>query len=101
MRLFFFEAAQNSLSNTAIESLFFGIPVIGSQWVSFDELIEPGISGELVPIGDPVALARVLLKVWRKEVTWIGRDFRPPAILKEMVPHVAASNLIRLAGFID
>jgi len=91
----------DNLPNTAIESLFFGVPVIGSQGASFDELIESGINGELVPIGDPAALARVLLKVWRKEVTWIGRDFRPPAILKEMVPHVAASNLIRLAGFVD
>lgn len=91
----------DNLPNTAIESLSLGIPVIGSHGASFDELIEPGISGELVPIGDPVALARVMLKVWRREVTWIGPGFRPPAIFKEMVPHVAASNLIRLAGFID
>jgi len=90
----------DNLPNTAIESLALGIPVIGSRGASFDELVEPGKSGELTPIGDPVALAKVMLKVWRREVSWTGRGFRPPAILKEMNPHVAASNLIRLAGFV-
>jgi glycosyltransferase involved in cell wall biosynthesis len=91
----------DNLPNTAIECLSLGIPVIGSRGASFDELIEPGFSGELTPIGDPVALAKVMLKVWRREVAWTGRGFRPPAILKEMVPHVAATNLIRMAGFVD
>lgn len=89
----------DNLPNTALESLSLGIPVIGSQGASFDELIEPGINGELVPIEDPIALAKVLLKVWRKEVSWADQPFQPPAILKEIVPYVAASNLIRLAGF--
>lgn len=91
----------DNLPNTAIESLSLGIPVIGSRGASFDELIEPGINGELTPIGDPIALAKVMLKVWRREVGWTGRGFRQPAILEKMVPRVAASNLIRLAGFVD
>jgi glycosyltransferase involved in cell wall biosynthesis len=89
----------DNLPNTAIESLALGIPVIGTSGSSIDELVEPGVSGEIVPAGDPAALAETMLKVWRREVGWTGPSFRRPAILGAMEPSVAASNLIRLAGF--
>ncbi len=89
----------DNIPNTAIESLSLGIPIIATKGASIDELIEPGFSGELVPIGDPVALAKSMLRVWRNEVPWIGTGFRQPSIMKEMRPHTAALNLIRLAGF--
>jgi len=88
----------DNLPNTVIETLLLRVPVIGSRGASIDELVEPGRSGQLVPIGDPVALAEVMVKVWRREVPWLGSGFRRPAILAEMAPERAAMNLIRLAG---
>ena len=88
----------DNLPNTAIESLALGVPVIGPNGASFDELIEPGLNGELFPLGDPVALAEVMLRVWRHQVDWSDRPYRRPTIFNEMESHVAASNLIRLAG---
>jgi len=88
----------DNLPNTLIESLLLNIPVIGSLGASIDELIEPGISGELVPIGDSTALAEAILKAWRREVPWMNGRFRLPSIMKQMNPYVAAANLIRLAG---
>jgi len=91
----------DNLPNTAIESLLLGVPVIGTLNSSLDELVEPGMNGETVPIGDPAALARAMIKVWRREVPWTGKAFRLPAIFDEMDPRVAALNLIRLSGFSD
>ena len=88
----------DNLPNTAIESLALGVPVIGPNGASFDELVEPGINGELFALEDPVALSEILLKVWRRQVGWIGKPYRTPTLFNQMEPHVAALNLIRLAG---
>jgi glycosyltransferase involved in cell wall biosynthesis len=88
----------DNLPNTLIESLLLNVPVIGSRGASIDELIEAGISGELVPIGDSTALAEAILKTWRREVPWMNGRFRLPSIMNQMNPHVAAANLIRLAS---
>jgi glycosyltransferase involved in cell wall biosynthesis len=84
----------DNFPNTVIESLLFNIPVIGSHGASIDELLEPGVCGELVPIGDVPALAQAMIRVWRGERILNGR----PTILREMNPKVAASNLINLAA---
>ncbi len=89
----------DNLPNTVIESLMFAVPVIGSKGASIDELVEPGVSGELVEIGDDTTLAEMILKVWRKEVEWSKDSFQQPPIFKELEPYQAAKNLIKLAGF--
>jgi glycosyltransferase involved in cell wall biosynthesis len=89
----------DNLPNTLIESLLLNVPVIGSLGASIDELVEPGTSGELVPIGDPAALAGVLVKAWRREVPWIAGRFPLPRVIDQMEPHVAAANFLRLAGY--
>ena len=88
----------DSLPNTAIESLLFGIPLIGTIGASLDEVIEPGRNGLLVPIGDPAALANALLQVWRNEVPWKSSGWQPPAVLAEMAPDCVAKKLLELAG---
>jgi glycosyltransferase involved in cell wall biosynthesis len=88
----------DNLPNTAIESLLLGVPVIGSAGASIDELVEPGRTGELVPVGDAEALAQAMLRAWRGE-SEARRGFRwdgPRAA--EMQPETAARNLLRLAG---
>ena len=89
----------DNLPNTVIESLMFGVPVIGSKGASIDELVEPGVSGELVEVENHKTLAEIILKVWRREVEWSQDSFQQPSILKELEPHQAAKNLIKLAGF--
>jgi len=88
----------DNLPNTLIESLLLKVPVIGSRGASIDELIEPGINGELVPIGQASALAEALVRAWRREVPWISGHLPVPSALAQMEPRVAAANLLRLAG---
>jgi len=88
----------DNLPNAAIESLLLGIPVVAFAGASLDELVEPGITGELVPMGDEAALAAALLRVWRGEssarkgFSWRG------AIAQEMRPACAVRGLLDLAG---
>jgi glycosyltransferase involved in cell wall biosynthesis len=88
----------DNLPNTAIESLLLGVPVIGSAGASIDELVEPGVTGELVPIGDAEALAAAMLRLWRGQST-ARRGFRwSSPLAEEMRPENAVRNLLRLAG---
>lgn len=89
----------DNLPNTLIESLSFKVPVIGSLGASIDELVEPGTNGDLVPIGEPAALARALVKAWRREVPWAAGQFPLPRMIEQMEPQVAAVNFLRLAGY--
>jgi glycosyltransferase involved in cell wall biosynthesis len=43
-----------------LEALARGVPVVGSALGGMPELIEPGVTGDLVPANDPDALARAL-----------------------------------------
>jgi glycogen synthase len=54
----------DNLPNTVIESLMFGIPVLGSRGASVDELVEEGVSGHLVEVGNVKALADLLIRHW-------------------------------------
>jgi glycosyltransferase involved in cell wall biosynthesis len=89
----------DNLPNTLIESLLLKVPVIGSLGASIDELIETGTSGELVPIGQPAALAAALVKAWRREVPWKAGHFPLPRMIDQMEPSVATVNFLRLAGY--
>lgn len=88
----------DNLPNTVIESLLLGLPVIGSDGASIDELVEPGRTGELVPIGNAEALASALLRCWRGESP-VRRGFRwSPPIAAELEPANAVAHLLRFAG---
>ena len=88
----------DNLPNTVIESLTLGIPVIGTRGASIDELVEDGVSGELVQAVDVEALASAIVKFWRGEspvqkgFIWRG------GIADEMQPERAVDNLLQLAG---
>lgn len=87
----------DNLPNTVIESLMFGIPVIGSAGASINELVEPGITGELVHLGDVPALAAALVRLWRGQSP-VRKGFRWQApIVQEMDPVHAVANLLQLA----
>ncbi len=88
----------DNLPNTVIESLMLGVPVLGSAGASIDELVEPGVTGEVIPINDVSALAAALVRIWqgrspvRKGFAWDS------AIAREMQPKQAVINVLRIAG---
>jgi glycogen(starch) synthase len=91
----------DNLPNAVIESLLLGVPVVAFDGLSLDELVEPGVTGELVPTGDEAALAAALLRFWRgqaparKGFTWSG------PVAEEMRPPCAMANLLALAGLAE
>ncbi len=87
----------DNLPNSAIESLALGVPVIACNGASLDELIQPGRNGELVPLGDPDALADALVRAWRGDAPWLGAGFARPACLTAMAPGPAAGALLHFA----
>jgi glycosyltransferase involved in cell wall biosynthesis len=86
----------DNLPNTVIESLMFGIPVLGSRGASIDELIEEGRTGHLVALGDVDGLAETLVKMWLGESP-VSKGFEwNSGIANEMRPQRAVANLICL-----
>ncbi len=84
----------DNLPNTVIESLMFGIPVLGSRGASIDELVEEGRSGHLVALGDVEGLAEKLAKMWRGESS-VSKGFEWNSdIANEMQPQRAIANLV-------
>lgn len=88
----------DNLPNTVIESLMMGIPVIGTRGASIDELVEQGVTGELVAPGDVEGLASAMVRVWRgqspvrKGFAWRG------GVVDEMQPERAVEKLLQMAG---
>lgn len=88
----------DNLPNTVIESLMMGIPVIGTRGASIDELVEQGVTGELVAPGDVEGLASTIVRVWRgqspvrKGFAWRG------GVVDEMQPERAVEKLLQMAG---
>jgi glycosyltransferase involved in cell wall biosynthesis len=88
----------DNLPNAVIESLLLGVPVVACDGASLSELVEHGVTGELVAIGDAQALARALVRAWRGE--WSPRKgfaWRAP-IAEAMRPERAVQALLAFAG---
>jgi glycosyltransferase involved in cell wall biosynthesis len=91
----------DNLPNAAIESLLLGTPVVAFDGASLDELVEPGVTGELVPSGDEDALVAALLRVWRGQSRARKGFVWRAAIAQEMRPDCAVQNLLALAGLAE
>ena len=83
----------DNLPNSVIECLSLGVPVIGTDGASIDELVTSGRDGELVPIGDRAALAAAIVARWRAAPS--ERRARLPASLD---PSAAIDRLLSLAS---
>jgi len=93
----------DNLPNTVIESLALGVPVIGSDGVSINELVTHGHNGQCVPIGDIDALAAAMQQAWDGHGVFAdaARPVPPSTTLCEMDPDLSAEALIRYAGYAD
>lgn len=63
----------DNFPNTMMEAMAFSKVVIGAHGTSFEEFIEPGVTGFLVPKDDPDKLAQVMEKVWNMNMETLSR----------------------------
>lgn len=70
--LFVLPSLQDNLPNTAIEALACGTPVVGFDSGGLSDIVEPGVTGELVPTGDVSALAEAISTMLKDKETLKG-----------------------------
>jgi glycosyltransferase involved in cell wall biosynthesis len=88
----------DNLPNCVYESLRMGIPVIGTRGASINELVEDGLTGDLVEALDEIALAEKMVAHWRGQ-SLVPRGFSwDSPIAKLMEPQAAVESLLKLAG---
>lgn len=84
----------DNLPNTLLEAMGLGKVVIGTIGASFDEVIEDGKNGFLVPKGDPSSLAKKIVDVWNcNNSDKIGRAAFNK--IKEFAPEMTVGELIK------
>jgi sugar transferase (PEP-CTERM/EpsH1 system associated) len=59
--LFVLPSQAEGISNTILEAMACGCPVLATRVGGNAELVQPGVTGELVPAGDAEAMARALV----------------------------------------
>jgi N-acetyl-alpha-D-glucosaminyl L-malate synthase BshA len=62
----------------ALEAMACGVPVVATDSGGIAELVEPGVTGHLVPVGDPASLAERLVDVF--EAPAMGEAARQRAV---------------------
>lgn len=74
--LFAIPSLQDNQPNTVLEALACGVPVVGFDAGGIGEMVRPGLTGELVPVGDVSALreatAALLLDEGRRRALGAG-----------------------------
>lgn len=63
---------------TALEAMACGLPVIVTPHTGANDLVQPGVNGEVVPIRDPQAIADAVLK-WADKIR--APDWQPRVLV--------------------
>jgi glycosyltransferase involved in cell wall biosynthesis len=61
--LFVIPSLQDNLPLTVLESMACGTPVVGFDVGGIPDMVRPGITGQLVPVGDSVALGHAITRL--------------------------------------
>jgi glycosyltransferase involved in cell wall biosynthesis len=61
--LFVIPSLHDNLPNTVMESMACGTPVVGFDVGGIPEMVRPGTTGQLVPVGDSVALGHAITRL--------------------------------------
>jgi N-acetyl-alpha-D-glucosaminyl L-malate synthase BshA len=68
--LFLLPSASESFGLSALEAMAAGVPVIASAAGGLPEVVESGVSGYLLPVGDVAAMAEAGIEVLRDPARW-------------------------------
>jgi glycosyltransferase involved in cell wall biosynthesis len=71
--LFVIPSLQDNLPNTVLESMACGTPVVGFDVGGIPDMVRPGRTGHLVPVGDSVALHHAMTQL-----------LNAPSVLRQM-----------------
>jgi glycosyltransferase involved in cell wall biosynthesis len=72
--IFLLPSLEEGLVRTALEAMACGLPVVLTPHTGANDLVEPGVNGEVVPIRDPQAIADAVLK-WADKI--LAPDWQP------------------------
>jgi sugar transferase (PEP-CTERM/EpsH1 system associated) len=91
--VFVLPSKNEGISNTILEALASGLPVVATAVGGNVELVEAGVQGTLVPAGDAVAMAQALLGYLQApaRIAEEGRRARQSAEQRYSIPAMAAA----------
>jgi len=76
--IFVLPSLEEGLARTACEAIACGLQVVLTPNTGANDLITPGVNGEIVPIRDAAATAEAILKCWERQLSG------PPPILGKL-----------------
>jgi len=92
-RLVVLPSLVDNLPNVLLEAMGLGRPVVGTYTTSFDEIIEDGVNGFLVPPGDREALSKKIIEAWsRGDLDRVGEAARRK--IEELAPKSTIGALL-------
>jgi glycosyltransferase involved in cell wall biosynthesis len=89
--LFVLPSRFEGLPSAIIEAMAAGRAVVASNTAGIPELVLPGQTGWLVPVGDPAALARTVLDALSADLASVGEQGRRRARERFSAPAMASS----------
>jgi glycosyltransferase involved in cell wall biosynthesis len=81
--IFILPSLEEGLARTALEAMACGLPVVLTPHTGANDLVEPGVNGEVVPIRDPQDIADAVLK-WADRILAPGWQPRVLANLESL-----------------
>ncbi len=90
--LFVTSSLTEGVSLTLLEAMAVGLPVLATAVGGNPEVVADGVTGRLVPPGDPHALAAALIRMWSERDSWPAQGRQGRARVAE---HFEARRMVR------